>query len=120
MKDIKLTKNDIKLVDGDLPLVEGLDRTLQHIDTGLFIMLGDWILDYTQGIDYINGLKAYPEIMRSQIKNAIKSVEGVDTVLKFKMERKSESQKYMVTATVKCGNSEIPVNKEVGAFNNGN
>lgn len=115
MKDIKLTpNNDIELVEGDLPLVDGLERTIQHVDTGLFIMLGDWILDSSQGINYVLGLRKYPEIMRSQIKNAIKTTYGVDALTSFSMIF-DEFQKYKVQATFQSGNQYYSFLKEVGA-----
>ena len=113
MKDLKITNNDIELVEGDLPLVDGLDRTIQHVETGLFINLGDWVLDSSQGINYILGLRKYPEIMRSQIKNAIKTAYGVDGLTSFSMIF-DEKQKYQVKATFQSGNQQYSLLKEVG------
>lgn len=115
MKDLKLKDNDLELIDGDLPLVNGLDRTIQHIDTGLEILINDWCLEPDEGINYVLGLKGYPEIMRSQIKHAIKTVYGVNSLTKFSMEF-TEEQKYIVNATVRSGNEEFPLSKEVGVI----
>lgn len=106
MKDILLKNNDIELVDGDMPLVDGGDRIIQHINTGLKILPFEWVLDYRIGVDYINGLRAYPQIMFAQIKKSIKNVFGVSNVLNFKT--KKINNQYNISAVVKSGNSEIP------------
>lgn len=113
MKDILINENnDVDLVAGDFPTCEDTERILQHIKTGLFIMPFDWVLDWRVGVDYVNGLRAYPRVMIAQIKNAIKRVYGVDNVLKFNVKLK-ENQTYELNASVKIGNSEIPVNNSI-------
>ena len=71
------------LENGDLVLVRDLNRIKQHIITGLYLLAGDWVLDNSQGVSYWAGMRAYPEILSAQIKRAINSVDGVDTVLKY-------------------------------------
>lgn len=113
MKDILITDdNDVELVEGDFPVVSDTDRIIQHINTALHIMITDWCLDATQGVDYIKGLRGYPEVMSAQIKKAINSVEGVDTVLKYNF-YKSDNNVYRVECTVKIGNTEIEVNNDI-------
>jgi hypothetical protein len=113
MKDVLISDdNDVELIDGDFPVVSGTNRVIQHINTALHILITDWVLDYTQGIDYITGLRGYPEIMSAQIKKAINSVEGVDTVLKYNF-YEGDNNTYYVAATVKVGNSEISINNEI-------
>ena len=48
--------------------------------------------------------------MFAQVKNAIKRVWGVDNVLKFQANIDRE-QIYNISANVKIGNSEIPINE---------
>ena len=100
------------LENGDLVLVRDLNRIKQHIITGLYLLAGDWILDNSQGVSYWTGMRAYPEILSAQIKRAINSVDGVDTVLKYNF-RITEDNTYLITATVKVGNSEISINEEI-------
>lgn len=107
--DIKITNNRLLLEGGDLPLVTDTNRIIQHLSVGLRLLLGDWVLDQTQGIDYFGGMRAYPEILSAQIKNAINTVEGVQTVLKYNFYI-NEDDIYEVSATVKVGNTEIAVN----------
>lgn len=100
------------LENGDLVLVRDLNRIKQHIITGLYLLAGDWVLDNSQGVSYWTGMRAYPEILSAQIKRAINTVDGVDTVLKYNF-RITEDNTYLITATVKVGNSEIAINEEI-------
>ena len=115
MKDLKLTDNNrISFKNGDFETVEGENRIKQHIKTGIKILLGDWILDYRKGVDIIGGLRAYPDILKSQIKSAINEVFGVDRVLKFSFDDSEEV--YKVKATVLSGSQTFDVEGETGAI----
>ena len=110
--DIKITDNHLYLENGDLVLVRDINRIIQHIRTGLYLLIGDWVLDQAQGISYFTGMRAYPEILSAQIKRAINTVDGVDTVLKYNFYQNNNNIIH-VSATVKVGNSEIAVNEEI-------
>lgn len=114
MKDLKLTDdNRIAFKNGDLETVEGEERIKQHIKTGIKIMPSDWILDYRKGVDIIGGLRAYPNILKAQIKSAIQEVFGVDRVLKFSFDDSTEV--YKVKATVMSGFGQFEVEGVTGA-----
>lgn len=115
MKDLKLTDdNRIAFKNGDFETVEGESRIKQHIKTGIKILLGDWILDYRKGVDIIGGLRAYPNILKAQIKSAIQEVFGVDRVLKYSFDDSTEV--YKVKATVMTGYGQFEVEGETGAI----
>lgn len=115
MKDLKLTDdNRIAFRNGDFETVEGEERIKQQIKTGIKIMLGDWILDYRKGVDIIGGLRAYPNILKAQIKSAIQEVWGVDRVLRFSFDDSTEI--YKVKATVLSGGRQFEVEGETGAI----
>lgn len=114
MKDLKLTDNNrISFKNGDFETAEGENRIKQHIKTGIKILLGDWILDYRKGVDIIGGLRAYPDILKAQIKSAINEVFGVDRVLKFSFDDSEEV--YKVKATVLSGGQTFDVEGVTGA-----
>ena len=100
------------LADGDLDMVRDINRIKQHIISGLYLLAGDWILDETQGVSYWTGMRAYPEILSAQIKRAINTVEGVDTVLKYNFQITKDNT-FVIKCTVKVGNTEIPINEEI-------
>lgn len=106
------------LADGDLDVVMDINRIKQHIISGLYLLAGDWVLDNSQGISYFTGMRAYPEILSAQIKRAINSVEGVDTVLKYNF-RITEDNTYFISATVKVGDSEISINEDINPLSLG-
>lgn len=110
--DIKIQDGHIVLVNGDFVEVNAVDRIIQQISVGLKILLGDWVLDENAGVNYFGGFRMYPEILSAQIKNAINSVEGVDTILKYQFYI-DRNNIYHVSATVKIGNSEILINEEI-------
>lgn len=110
--DIKITDGHLLLEDGDLQLVRDINRIKQHIITGLYILVGDWILDQSAGVDYLGGMRAYPEILSAQIKRAINTVDGVDTVLKYNFNITNDNI-FKVDCTIKVGNTEIAINEEI-------
>ena len=110
--DKKLQNNHINLEKGDFGLVRNENRIIQQIYIGLRILVADWVLDVGEGINYLGGLRAYPEILSAQIKHAINSVEGVDTVLKYVFNI-DKNNYYNFFATVKIGNSVIEVNDKI-------
>lgn len=109
MKDIKYDV-DLTFEDGDLVLVDGRDRVMQHVVTGLKILKGDWLLDYRKGINYFTGLKAYPKILKAEIKNAILEVDGVDMVRDYIFKRVGDV--FKVSVTVIINNTEFYLNEE--------
>ncbi len=114
MKDLKLTDNNrISFKNGDFVTVEGEERIKQQIKTGIKILLGDWILDYRKGVDIIGGLRAYPNILKAQIKSAIQEVFGVDRVLKFSFDDSTEV--YKVKAIVLSGGNQFEVEGVINA-----
>ena len=110
--DVMLKSGHLVFTNGDLVEISRVNRIIQQIYVGLRILVTDWVLDRNAGINYFGGMRKYPEILSAQIKNAINSVEGVDTVLKYNFYI-NENNVYKISATVKIGNDEIPINDEI-------
>lgn len=102
MKDIACKNNHLILENGDLKLVDGKDRVLQQVTVGLKILKGDWYLDYRAGMDYINGLKAYPKILKAEIKKAMKEVVDVQNVRNYTFKKVGDV--YKVEANIQISN----------------
>lgn len=109
MKDIALKDGHLVLENGDLKLVDGIERVAQQVVVGLKILKGDWFLDYRAGIDYINGLKAYPKILKSEIKKAMKEVVDVQEVRDYSFNKVGDE--YHVGANVIADNSVFRVDE---------
>lgn len=110
MKDLKNNGDNLVFENGDLALVDGKDRVQQQVIVGLKILKGDWYLDYRKGIDYINGLKAYPNLLKTEIKEAIKEVLDVENVLDYTFKRSGRN--YDVSAKVLVNNEVFYVQGE--------
>lgn len=109
MKDIALKDGHLVLENGDLKLVDGIERVAQQVVVGLKILKGDWFLDYRAGIDYINGLKAHPKILKSEIKKAMKEVVDVQEVRDYSFHKVGDE--YHVGANVIADNSVFRVDE---------
>lgn len=109
MKDIALDKNHLILENGDLKLVDGKERVVQQVVVGLKILKGDWYLDYRAGIDYINGMKAYPTILKAEIKKSMKEVVDVQMVKDYIFKR--EGSHYRVSANILIRNQIYNLNE---------
>lgn len=115
MRDLKITDdNRISFKNGDFELIDGENRMKQQIQVGLKILKNDWILDWRKGINYIGGLRAYPDILKAQIKSAIQEVSGVDRVLKYEFDDTTEV--YKVKCTVLSNGQEYPFEGVAGAI----
>lgn len=113
MKDIKVTNdNRFAITNGDFVLVDGVDRTKQHITTGVKgILPGTWLLDVKAGINYFGGLAAYTSILKAQIKNAIRTVWGVTLLKNFDFD--DSTQDYKVSGTVLIDNENLNFSEEI-------
>ena len=109
MKDIAYKNGHLLLKDGDLSLVDGVERVVQQIKTGLKILRGDWFLDYRVGIDFFNNMKANHQLLKAEIKQAIKEVWGVQNIKDYKF--KQVGGEYLSSATVLVDNREFYINE---------
>lgn len=82
MTDIKMGYDRLPMVDGDFQLTEGIDEIKQHIIVALNTFYGDWILDYTKGIDYTKGMRQN-EFLEHDSKSQILGVDGVTNIINF-------------------------------------
>lgn len=113
MKDIKVTEdNKLEMRNGDFVLVDGVDRVKQHLTTGIKgILPGTWLLDIKAGIDYFGGMAVYTSILKAQIKNAIKTVWGVDLLKTFVFD--DSTQNYKVNGTVLVDNENLNFSEDI-------
>lgn len=110
--DIKINfdNNDLDFKDGDLVVTSNEDCIKQQIKTGLYILPLDWFIDIRAGINYFQGFRNDDKKLQAQIKDAIKSVEGVERLGKFVFD--SSTTKWNVKAIVYTTNSEIEINAQ--------
>ena len=90
MSDIRLDVNgDIDITNGEVSLTMEIDGIVQHLKQRLRFFYGEWFLDKTKGVPYIQQiLKKNPEpvIVDLILKRAILETPGVLELLEFSIE----------------------------------
>lgn len=91
MVDIALnaSSHDIIIKDGDFLLVDNAERVAQQIKVKLLTLLGEWFLDTTWGVPYLEYIlikQPNQELIRQILSEQISSVDGVKSLNAFEME----------------------------------
>ena len=110
--DILMQNNRLPMENGDFRLANGIDEVKQHIITALNTFYGDWILDYTKGIDYAYGLR-HEEFLEYDIKNQLSGVQGVLSVDNFTMEFDKTNLTINVIASIKTVYGKVDIQSEI-------
>ena len=84
MTDIKMASNSLPMINGDFQLINGIEEIKQHIIVALNTFYGDWLLDYTKGIDYTHGMRNL-DFLQHDCKSQILGVDGVTNIINFTM-----------------------------------
>jgi hypothetical protein len=84
MVDIALHANDhdILIKDGDFLLIDNAERVAQQIKVKLLTFLGEWFLDTTWGVPYLEYLVKQPnqELIKQILSEQILSVDDVKSL----------------------------------------
>ena len=110
MKDLKIENNRLVWNNGDLQLVEGLELIKQQILVGLYTLLGEWLLDYTVGIDFERNMRD-DVFWQHDIKKVILSTDGVRKIEKLNVIK--ERQNINITAFIKTELGDIELNEVI-------
>lgn len=110
--DILMQNNRLPMGNGDFQLSNGIDEIKQHIIVALNTFYGDWVLDYTKGIDYAYGLR-HEEFLEYDIKNQINGVNGVLSVDNFKMEFDKTSLTLNVVASIRTVYGKVDIQNSI-------
>lgn len=110
MLDIALDakKHDIVLEDGDIVFIDSAERVAQQIKIQLLTFLGEWFLDITHGVPYLDYvLIKNPNftIIRQIFWEQILKVENVESVDSIELEYNSSERTVIVeySASTKYG-----------------
>lgn len=99
------TTGDLALVDDDLALVEDLPSLAQRIKVALGVLLGEWLLDVTAGVDWIGSvLVRDPDLVAVEaiLRARIVEVPGVDRIVSLDLDLDLERRlvvRFRVAAT---------------------
>jgi hypothetical protein len=113
--DLKLTDgHDLDIVDGDAVLVEAETQSAQHCKIRLLTWRPEWILDYTLGVPYIDGIYSRSksqEFKDQKIKDTIRNTPGVKEILEytFGMDYENLTASIEFSATTEDGDIIVEV-----------
>ena len=111
MEDIRLDMNgDIDITNGEMSLTKGIDGIVQHLKQRLRFFYGEWFLDKTKGVPYIQQiLRKNPEpvIVDSILKRAILETPGVLELLEFSIEIINVSRELKLKFKARAKEGEI-------------
>ena len=93
---------DLQFQNNDLMLIDHAERVAQQIKITLQFWLSEWFLNKTQGIPYLEYICVKnPNVqhIRQIFRNAIMSVDGVDSVTELTINVNARERKLEVTYT---------------------
>jgi len=121
MLDIALNRRDGKLQlkrnsQGFLGffMINGADRLAQKISMSLRMWYGEWFLDQSRGMPYLETIfvkGTRKSTIEQIIKDRILSVDGVDSITAFAMEIENRTRLLRVNFT--CTTSQGPVKNSI-------
>ena len=83
-----INTNDIVLQDGDIMMIDNAERVAQQIQITLRFWLGEWFLNTTDGVPYLEYILVKQPNMahiRQILTEQIQSVEGVKAVTNMEL-----------------------------------
>ena len=104
--------NKLPMLNGAFQLVSGIDEIKQQITVALNTFYGDWILDYTKGIDYAYGFR-HEEFLEHDVKNQIRGVKGVLSVDDFTMDYDKTNLTLNISAVVKTTYGKLDLRSSI-------
>ena len=110
--DIYMNDNKLPMMNGDFQLVSGIDEIKQQIIVALNTFYGDWVLDYTKGIDYAYGVR-HEEFLEHDVKNQIRGVKGVLSVDDFTMDYDKTNLTLNISAVVKTTYGKLDLRSSI-------
>lgn len=100
-RDLKLDGDgDLAVESGDLALVGGADSVAQHIRIRVRFFLGEWFLDESRGVPYLQRVfvKApRPGLVQSVLRKAIEGTPGVRSVTELDVSTDARTRKAVAT-----------------------
>lgn len=107
-----MNDNKLPMMNGDFQLVSGIDEIKQQIIVALNTFYGDWVLDYTKGIDYAYGVR-HEEFLEHDVKNQIRGVKGVLSVDDFTMDYDKTNLTLNISAVVKTTYGKLDLRSSI-------
>jgi hypothetical protein len=119
---MNLLTNDIQLQNNDLYLVTGSDAIAQDLQQSLQVWLGEWFLDTTVGVPYLQQILVKNpnlDLIHADLVNAALAVDGVEQITSLTFEFDSVNRNLSVNFQgIDSMNETLSVQTSVGALTN--
>lgn len=113
--DLKLDPEtlDIAIEDGDVVLIEDADVVAQQLAVRLKRQLGEWYLDITSGVDYLNDIAPKGAPREAVLRDAISSVPFVAGITAFDLLLDNATRRLILRFTAKTTFGDVSASVEV-------
>jgi hypothetical protein len=119
---MNLLTNDIQLQNNDLYLVTGSDAIAQDLQQSLQVWLGEWFLDTTVGVPYLQQILVKNpnlDLIHADLVNAALAVDGVEQITSLTFEFDSVNRALSVNFEgIDSMNETLSVQTSVGVLTN--
>ena len=116
MPTIKLTTdNDIDLGSNNIELISGPAEFAQKLATDLRFVLGEWLIDTSQGypvFERVLAKNANPAVAAETIKSVIRGVPGFLEILQFDSALNGAARQFSVNTRIKTDSGVVDFNRE--------
>lgn len=116
-----IATGDLLLQNNDLIIIDNAERVAQQILITLRFWFGEWFLDTTQGVPYLEYIlvkNPNENHIRQILTESILSVEGVDTVDNMELDFDVRNRKMAVTYTATTDYGLVTRREVLGYANN--
>lgn len=118
MSGIKLDINgDIDITDGKFSLTTGVDAIAQRLKQRLGLFLGEWFLDKSRGLPYIQQIlvkNPNPTVIDSIFKNEILSEVAVKELTSFELDLDEPTRLLTVNFSAKTDDGPLDFSEAFG------
>lgn len=111
--DLKLTNNDLDITNNELTLITGIDETSQNITVNLKTILGEWFLDESIGVPWLNEIFVKKNSLsqaQAILINQIKQTNGVKKINDIQFDFKNSTRQLSVSTRVQSEDGDIILN----------
>jgi hypothetical protein len=112
MIDLKFNPKTRDLVIPVVP-VDGAERAAQSVGIRLRCWLGEWFLDTTHGVPYVENIlkkNVRPEIVEAILRSQILQVKGVKSIKSFTLQTDPHTRKSSITFSAETVEGLISLN----------
>lgn len=115
------THDIVVTADSDVFFIDNAERVAQQIKIQLLTMLGEWFLDITHGVPYLEYILVKNpnfELIRQILKEQIQNVDDVEAVNSLELDYDSHQRRLSVTYAAETNYGLVTRREVLGYGNN--